>query len=83
MLHQLFDHTVIVAFDDPNRKQFQAMEASGLIDLRLVDAVGCESFAKLIFDRSQSIISSGLNQSARVHSVEVLEHGANSAIYSA
>ena len=81
MLHQMFDHTVIVSWDDPQRQIFQDMEATGLIDLRLVDAVGCESFAKLIFDRTASIVSSGLNQSARVYSVEVFEHGANSAVY--
>lgn len=82
-LHQMFDHTVVISWDDPSRSAFQSMEALGLIDLRFVDSVGCESFAKLTYDKAQSIVSRGLNQSARVYSVEVFEHGANSAIYRA
>lgn len=77
----MFDHTVLVAWDDPSRSVFQSMESLGLIDLRFVDAVGCERFAELIYHKAASIVSRGLNQSAKVSSVEVFEHGSNSAIY--
>jgi 6-pyruvoyltetrahydropterin/6-carboxytetrahydropterin synthase len=82
MLHDLLDHTVLVATDDPHRDRLEALQAVGLIDLRLVDSVGCESFAKLIFDKIAATGLVGQNPSARVASVEVSEHGGNTAGYS-
>jgi 6-pyruvoyltetrahydropterin/6-carboxytetrahydropterin synthase len=82
-LSSMFDHTVLVARDDPSLPYFSEMESSGLLDLRIVDSVGCESFARLIYDRVSVLIAENyeLNRSARLYSVEVFEHGSNSAIY--
>lgn len=82
MLHEMFDHTVLVAADDPYRSNLEALQEIGLIDLRLVGAVGCESFARLIFDKISGAGLIAQNPSARVASVEVSEHSANSAVYS-
>lgn len=88
-LDQMFDHTVIISEDDPKLEEFQAMnEKGGIIDLRILPAVGCEKFAELIFNKMQELIEiqringSLLNPTVQVKSVEVFEHGANSAIYS-
>lgn len=77
-----FDHKTLVALDDPQLKVFQQMEDEGLIDLVKVEAVGCEQFAVLIHGFVTRWLQVN-NHFPRVvlKSVEVREHGANSAIY--
>jgi len=88
----MFDHTLVVAEDDPMLEMFEKMASLGLqdqggvCDLRIVPAVGCEMFAKLAYDKMADLLASGnmsypINPSVRIKSVEVFEHGANSAIY--
>jgi 6-pyruvoyltetrahydropterin/6-carboxytetrahydropterin synthase len=88
----MFDHTLVVAEDDPMLEMFEKMASLGLqdrggvCDLRVVPAVGCEMFAKLAYDKMAELLASGdmrypINPTVRVKSVEVFEHGANSAIY--
>lgn len=82
-LQETFDHTVLIAVDDPCLSNFKTLDKQGLIDLRIVEGVGCESFARFICNQVNKILSETeqLNSTARVHSVEVFEHGANSATY--
>jgi 6-pyruvoyltetrahydropterin/6-carboxytetrahydropterin synthase len=88
----MFDHTLVVAEDDPMLEMFEKMASLGLqdqggvCDLRVVPAVGCEMFAKLAYDKMAELLVSGnmsypINPTVRIKSVEVFEHGANSAIY--
>ena len=92
----LFDHTLLVAQDDPQLEYFQEMakigsiepgSVSALCDLRVVPAVGCERFAELAYNKMQEIIDASisagtaLNPTVRVKSVEVFEHAGNSAIF--
>lgn len=88
-LDQMFDHTVILSEDDPELQSFQELEKKGgILNLRILPAVGCEKFAEFIFNKMQELIEnqrqdgSLLNPTVRVKSVEVFEHQANSAIYS-
>lgn len=91
----MFDHTLLVAEDDPHLDYFLEMANMGslvpgnitaLCDLRVVPSVGCERFAEMAYDKMNEIISlsikdgSALNTTARVKSVEVFEHAGNSAI---
>jgi 6-pyruvoyltetrahydropterin/6-carboxytetrahydropterin synthase len=95
-LEYMFDHTTLIAEDDPHLDKFKALaeigvlnapEYSALIDLRIVPGVGCERFAEMAYNKLSELLdtdrSSGklLNKTVRVKSVEVFEHGANSAIY--
>lgn len=107
-LEQTFDHTVLIAKDDPYlsdfrelasiyqpskvKSSFQLMENTephergALMKLVVVDAVGCEAFAKLAYDTMESILLSmqeaGLcNPAVKLKSVEAFEHGSNSATY--
>jgi len=88
----MFDHTLVIAQDDPHLDMFQKMASLGLqdkggvCDLRIVPAVGCEMFAKMAYDKMTELLASGnmrypVNPNVRVKSVEVFEHDANSAIY--
>ena len=48
-LKHMFDHTYLVAKDDPEMDTVLLLADRNLIDMRLVDAVGCERFAELAF----------------------------------
>ena len=78
-LKHMFDHTYLVAEDDPEMDTVQMLQDKNLIDMRIVDAVGCERFAELTFDKASSIIEAKYGDRCWVESVTVREHEANSA----
>lgn len=81
-LRDYFDHKTLVASDDPKLQGFKAMESMGVMQLVIVPAVGCEAFAKLAFDLvDEWMIRNQIRPGVRLVSVEVSEHGANSALY--
>jgi len=85
-LEHMFDHTLLVAEDDPELELFKNLPAH-VADLRIVPAVGCERFAEMAFKKMTEILDKSekagtlLNKTVFVKSVEVFEHDANSAIY--
>ena len=82
-LEDTFDHTLLVAEDDPKRLLFEELGHQGLARVVIVPATGCEAFAKLIFECTEVwLASNGYSPRCSVKSVEISEHGANSAIYS-
>ena len=78
-LAEMFDHTYLVAEDDPELEIFKQLEEKNLVDLRIVSATGCERFAEMVFDKAEEIISELTNGRCWVQSVTVREHGHNSA----
>ena len=80
-LHETFDHTMIVAEDDPRLSHFQALAEEGLMDLRILPAVGCEATAKYVFDHVSRYVDQETGGRVWLESVETREHGGNSAIY--
>lgn len=82
LLENTFDHKTLVASDDPKFFLFQTLEAEGLIQMVEVEKAGCEAFAELIHSCATTwLYDNGYGDRVHVHSVEVKEHGANSAIY--
>lgn len=82
MLEDTFDHKVVVAADDPHLEYFKEGEARGVLELVVVPAGGCEKFAELVYEcTEQWLKDAGFSPRCRLVSVEVFEHGANSAIY--
>ena len=78
----MFDHTTIVAKDDPELESFKQLSEKGLIQLRILDHVGCEKFAKYVYDYINSKIFTETEGRVRVLKVESFEGGTNnSAIY--
>ena len=78
----MFDHTTIVAKDDPELESFKQLSDKGLIQLRILDHVGCEKFAEYVFDYINSKIFTETEGRVRVLKVESFEGGTNnSAIY--
>ncbi len=77
----MFDHTVIVAKDDPKLETFQAMEVMGIIQLRIVEATGAEKFAEFIYNKLSEFVYEETQGRVRIAQVEFMEHGKNTAIY--
>jgi len=77
----LLDHTTIVAQDDPYLEQFKQMHQDGVIQLRIMDAVGCERFAQYLYDIINGFLELETDNRVRATKVEVYEHERNSASY--
>lgn len=80
-LHHMFDHTVLVAEDDPELPAFRALAERQLADLRVLPAVGCEAAAKHVYDHVARFVAQESDGRVWLEAVEVREHGGNSAIY--
>ncbi|NDB59356.1 6-pyruvoyl tetrahydrobiopterin synthase [bacterium] len=80
-LKENFDHTLVVAEDDPELETFKQLTTKDIVDLRIIPAVGCEKFAEYVFNYVSNIIEQNSGGRVWLDSVECREHGANSAIY--
>lgn len=78
-LELMFDHTMCVAKDDPEMALFEDMDKRKIIDIRKVDAVGCEAFAHMAYQRLKEIVASLYGDRIYVYEVECREHDGNSA----
>lgn len=88
-LHDTFDHKLVVAADDPCKHQLEALGSlyngtptrEMVADINIVPDVGCEAFAKQIFDWLDNWLRTERHAPrVWVQSVEVREHSGNSAI---
>jgi 6-pyruvoyltetrahydropterin/6-carboxytetrahydropterin synthase len=77
----MFDHTYIIAEDDPFLPAAIEMDNAGIVQLRIIPATGAEQFAKFIYDKVSEFIKIETEGRVRVVSVEFKEHAKNSAIY--
>ena len=77
-LKEMFDHTTVVAFDDPHLELFEDLNNKNLINLRLLENVGCEAFAETVYLFCKMEFE---DDRVKVKSVRVFEHGANSAVF--
>ena len=81
-LVDLFDHKLLVASDDPERGRIMHLKVYNIADVLEVPATGCEAFARLVHGiATEWLKNHDYTPRVRVYSVEVREHGANSAIY--
>ena len=80
-LEENFDHTVAVDKNDPNLFDLTALEDKGIAKIVEMDGVGCEKFAEHVYRYVSTKVLATSKDRVRLVSVEVFEHGANSAIY--
>ena len=78
----MFDHTLVVAEDDPELEAFKQMDRAGVAQVRVIPATGAEKFAEYIYNKLNDFVKTETNNRVRVKQVEFREHGKNSAIYS-
>ena len=77
----MFDHTLIVAEDDPFIKAFQQMGDAGVAQVRVIPATGAEKFAEYIYNKLNKFVDTETNGRVRVTKVKFMEHGKNAACY--
>ena len=77
----MFDHTLIVAEDDPFIKAFQQMEEAGVAQVRIIPATGAEKFAEYIYNKLNKFVDTETEGRVRVTKVKFMEHGKNAACY--
>jgi 6-pyruvoyltetrahydropterin/6-carboxytetrahydropterin synthase len=77
----MFDHTTIIAQDDPYLSLFNQMDTQGTIQLRILPSVGAEKFAEYVYKKVNTFIQEETQGRVRVVSVEARENEKNSAIY--
>jgi 6-pyruvoyltetrahydropterin/6-carboxytetrahydropterin synthase len=77
----MFDHTTIVAEDDPGLVGFKTMDQLGIAQVRVIPAVGAEKFAEYIFNKLNPFIQAETEGRVKVKRVEFMEHAKNTAIY--
>lgn len=80
-LEYWFDHTTLVARDDPLISTFRELEIASMIQLRLVPNTGCEATAKFVYDYTAEWLKDNGYQQVTLRRVTVHEHGANYATY--
>ena len=77
----MFDHTMIIAEDDPEVEAFKQMDAAGVAQVRVIPATGAEKFAEFIFNKVNSFVLEETDGRVRVTKVKFMEHGKNAAYY--
>ena len=82
-MEYMFDHTVVVAEDDPDMQNFKDMHARGIIQLRIVEAVGAEKFAEYLYHKLNDFVQLETEGRVKVVKVKFMENHKNSAIYAA
>ena len=77
----MFDHTYLVAEDDPFLSQAIKLNEDGIAQVRVVPATGAEKFSQYIYEKLAPFIETETEGRVKVLKVEFREHGKNSAIY--
>ena len=76
-LKYMFDHTTLVDENDPHINIFQTLHHKKIIQMRIVENLSSEYFAKIVFD----ILSEQNTDLMKCIKVECIENNNNSASY--
>lgn len=81
LLEEWFDHTLLVAVDDPEYETFKMLHEKKLAKIVEVERTGCEGLADFLYNYVNEILLKDLGYSDRCWCtrVEVRETGANMA----
>ena len=79
-LEKTFDHTTLVSADDPQLDWFKEAHNRKIIDMREVEATGCEATARMVFEYLEMWLKdNGYTPRVRLVRIDVSEHQGNSA----
>ena len=77
----MFDHTLVVAEDDPFLESFKRMDEAGVAQVRIIPATGAEKFAEYIYTKLNKFVETETEGRVKVTKVKFMEHGKNAACY--
>jgi len=77
----MFDHTFVVAEDDPFKESFMKMDEAGVAQVRVVPAVGAERFAEFVYNKVNDFVHLETAGRVKVVKVKFMENHKNSATY--
>lgn len=80
-LEDTFDHKTVIDSEDPYLYKFQELQDMGLAEIVVLDGVGAEMFAYHAWKFADNLIREATDGRCWCESVECMEHGSNSAIY--
>lgn len=80
-LEHNFDHTFLVANDDPELETFKKLDEAGVIQMRLLPNPGMEGTAEWVHQEASWILRSLYGERVWITKVEVSENEKNSAIF--
>ena len=80
-MNHMWDHTLLIQKDDPYADVFEQLGQMGLAKVHLLDKMGAESNAKLVFDKFNEVLSKTDAGRCKVIKVECFENDKNSSIY--
>ena len=82
-LDDWFDHTCLVAQDDPEFALFEEMHRRKLIKMVVVERTGCEGLSKFLADYINDVwlVDNGYAGRVKLRKVEVRETPSNSAMW--
>jgi len=77
----MFDHTMIIAEDDPFIESFKLMDQAGAAQIRILPAVGAEKFAEYVYNKLEEFVNIETEGRVKIVQVQFMENQRNSAIY--
>jgi 6-pyruvoyltetrahydropterin/6-carboxytetrahydropterin synthase len=80
-LEHWFDHTFLIAQDDPHLEAFKNLDQQGVIQLRVMPNPGMEGTAMFVYETASKILKDLYGDRAWIIKVEVSENDKNSAIF--
>jgi 6-pyruvoyltetrahydropterin/6-carboxytetrahydropterin synthase len=80
-LDHVFDHTFLIAQDDPYLETFKKMDTDGIIQLRILPNPGMEGTAKYVYDHVNAMVLEQTKNRVWITKVEVRENEKNSAFF--
>ena len=82
-LREQFDHTFLVNGDDPLMDQWRALHDQGALDLRVMENVGMEATAQLVWTWANALLQERDGGRSCCWKVEARENRANAGCYEA
>ena len=80
-MNDKFDHTTLIEKDDPYLDFFQSAAMEGIMKLVVMDKMGAESCAKMVYDHFNEVLSKNDAGRCKVVKVECFENDKNSSLY--
>ena len=81
-MNDMWDHTMLIEKDDPYLDLFQTIQMEGLCKLVLMDKIGAESAARMVYERFNEVLSKTDAGRCKCIKVECFENDKNSSIFS-